>query len=68
MVIDTGYVAAMSATCSMEITTVPGLKNAVFGGEGLFNTVVTGPGKLLLQTMPINNVATSIRPFISTGN
>ena len=67
MIIDTGYVAAMSATCTMEITTVPGIKNALFGGEGLFNTVVTGPGKLLLQTMPINNVANSIRPYIPTG-
>lgn len=68
MVIDTGYVAAMSSSCKMEITSVPGVKNALFGGEGLFNTVVTGPGKLILQTMPINNVAGSIRPYIPTGN
>ncbi len=61
MVIDTGYVALMSATCKMDIVSVPGIKNAVFGGEGLFNTVVTGPGKLVLQTMPINNVAASLR-------
>ena len=38
------------------------------GGEGVFNTVVTGPGRVWLQTMPICNVAASIRPFISTGN
>ncbi len=61
MIIDTGYVAAMSASCRMEIVSVPGLKNALFGGEGLFNTVVTGPGKLVLQTMPINNVASVLR-------
>ncbi len=61
MIIDTGYVACMSATCSMNIVSVPGIKNAVFGGEGLFNTVVTGPGKLVLQTMPINNVAACLR-------
>ncbi len=67
MVIDTGYVAAMSASCTMEVTTVPGVKNAIFGGEGLFNTVVTGPGRLILQTMPINNVASSIIPYLSTG-
>ncbi len=66
MVIDTGYVALMSATCKMDIVSVPGIKNAVFGGEGLFNTVVTGPGKLVLQTMPINNVAASLR--IGTTN
>ena len=68
MVIDTGYLAAMTASCSMDIQTVPGVKNALFGGEGLFNTVVTGPGKIILQSMPINNVASSIAPFISTGN
>lgn len=68
IVIDTGYLAAMSSTCSMEIQTVPGIKNVLFGGEGLFNTVVTGPGKVILQTLPISNVAAAIRPFIPTGN
>ena len=68
MVVDTGYLAAMDATCSMEIQSVPGVKNAVFGGEGLFNTVVTGPGRIYLQTMPISTVAGAIRPFIPTGN
>lgn len=68
IVIDTGYLAAMSSTCSIEIQTVPGIKNVLFGGEGLFNTVVTGPGKVILQTLPISNVAAAIRPFIPTGN
>lgn len=68
MVVDTGYLAAMDATCSMEIQSVLGVKNAVFGGEGLFNTVVTGPGRIYLQTMPISTVAGAIRPFIPTGN
>ena len=45
---------------------VPGLKNMIFGGEGLFNTVLTGPGKVWLQTMPIYNVANAIRPYIPT--
>ena len=44
LVIDTGYLAAMTGSCQLEIQTVPGIKNVVFGGEGLFNTVVTGPG------------------------
>lgn len=68
MIVDTGYLAAMSATCTMDIVSVPGVKNALFGGEGLFNTVVRGPGKVVLQTMPINAVAGAIGPFISTGN
>ena len=67
IVVDTGYLAAMDATCSMEIRTVPGLKNAVFGGEGLFNTVITGPGRIYLQTMPVSAVAGAIQPYIITG-
>lgn len=66
IVISTGYLAAMDETCKMDIVTVPGVKNMVFGGEGLFNTVVTGPGRILLQTMPISRVAGAIRPYVST--
>ena len=58
----------MSGSCSIEIESVPGIKNKFLGGEGLFNTKVTGPGKIYLQTMPISSVASSIRPFIPTGN
>ena len=68
MIVDTGYLAAMSASCSMDIVSVPGVKNALFGGEGLFNTVVRGPGKVLLQTMPINAVAGALRGFLPSGN
>jgi uncharacterized protein (TIGR00266 family) len=68
MVIDTGYLAAMSESCKMEIQTVPGLKNMVFGGEGVFNTVVTGPGKIILQTLPISAVATSLKPFFPASS
>ena len=68
IVVDSGYLAAMDASCQMDIQTVPGLKNMVFGGEGLFNTVITGPGHIWLQTMPISNVAGAIRPYIPTGN
>lgn len=68
MIVDTGYLAAMDSTCSIEIVSVPGVKNMLFGGEGIFNTVVKGPGKIILQTMPANVVAGAIRPFIPTGN
>lgn len=60
LVIDTGFVAAMDASCSMTIQTVKGFKNVVLGGEGLFNTVVTGPGRVWLQTMPISQLATAL--------
>ena len=68
MIVDTGYLAAMDSTCSMEIVSVPGVKNMLFGGEGVFNTVVKGPGKIILQTMPINVVAGAVRPFMPTSN
>ena len=64
IIVDTGYLAMMDATCSMDIVTVPGVKNALFGGEGIFNTVVRGPGKIVLQTMPVNKVAGAIIPYI----
>ena len=52
----------------MDIQTVPGAKNMLFGGEGIFNTVLTGPGRVWLQTMPISSVANAIRPYIPTGS
>jgi len=64
MIIDTGYLAAMDATCSINIEQVKGIGNALFGGEGLFNTRVQGPGRIWLQTMPISQFATSIIPYI----
>lgn len=66
IVIDTGYLAAMTASCTMDIVSVPGIKNALLGGEGLFNTVIKGPGKVILQTMPISKVASTIGAFIPT--
>ena len=68
MIVDTGNVLGFEETVSIDIQTVKGAKNVFFGGEGLFNTVLTGPGKIWLQTMPISNVADSIRRFIPSGN
>ena len=67
IVVDTGYLAAMEGTCSMDIVTVPGVKNVLFGGEGLFNTVITGPGKVWLQTMPAYAVAGALSPYLVTN-
>ena len=68
MIVDTGYLAMMDATSSMDITAVKGAKNMFFGGEGAFNTVITGPGKIVLQTMPVNSVAGALIPFMPSGN
>ena len=68
LVIDTGYLAMMDATVNMEIQQIKGVKNALFGGEGLFNTVVTGPGRVLLQTMPLTGFAAQIAALIKPQN
>lgn len=67
MVVDTGNVAGFEPSVSIEIQQVPGIKNKVLGGEGLFNTILTGPGRIWLQTMPITSVAGAIQPYIVTG-
>jgi len=66
MIVDTGYLAAMDASCSMDIVAVKGAKNMLFGGEGIFNTVVKGPGKIIVQTMPIYSTAQVIGSYIAT--
>lgn len=63
-VIDTGYVAAMSESCRLEIRKISGVKNVLFGGEGLFNTVVYGPGTVILQSMPIATTAMQLYAYM----
>lgn len=68
--VDTGHVAFFQDTVQMNIDSVKGFKNIFFGGEGLFLTTLTGPGKVYLQSIPIQNFARSIIPFmpVSSGN
>ncbi len=68
IVVDTGNLAMMDASCSVDVQTVKGVKNVLFGGEGLFNTVVTGPGRVWLQTMPISNFAGAIARLLPSSN
>ena len=68
MLLDTGHLAAMQPTVSIDVESVKGLGNKLFGGEGFFNTKVTGPGRIWLQTMPASAVAAAINPFIHTAN
>lgn len=67
IVVDTGNLAMLDATCSIDVQTVKGMKNKLFGGEGLFNTVITGPGRVVLQTMPISNFASAIAGLLPSG-
>ena len=64
LVLSTGHLVSMDDTCSIDVKTVKGLKNIILGGEGLFNTVVTGPGKVTVQTMPLPKLATCIVPYL----
>ena len=68
IVVDTGNLAMMDATCSIDVQMIKGVKNMLFGGEGLFNTVITGPGKVTLQTMPITGVAAALLPYLPTNS
>jgi len=62
--VDPGYIAAMEPSVTYDITTVPGIKNKLFGGEGLFLATLQGPGVIWLQSMPLKNLARSIMRHI----
>jgi len=68
LVVDTGYLAMMSDTCTIDVQSVRGMKNVLFGGEGLFNTLVTGPGDVWLQSMPASNMAANLARFITVAH
>ena len=64
LIAETGALCAMESSVTMDVVTVKGLGNMLVGGEGFFNTKLTGPGKIWLQTMPIMSLAGSIAPYI----
>ena len=64
LIVDTGNIAAYEARVQYEVTMVKGFKNVLFGGEGLLNTRLTGPGKVWLQTMTMPGFAKRIIPFL----
>lgn len=68
ILVDTGYLAAMTDTCTMDIQSVKGVKNMFFGGEGFFHTRVTGPGKVYIQSMPVINTAQALSPYLTINN
>ena len=64
LVISTGHLVMMDATCQIDVETVKGLKNIFLGGEGLFNTIITGPGRVVLQSMPVSKTANILYPYM----
>ncbi len=67
-IVSTGNLLAMDASCSMDIQSVGGMKNVLFGGEGFFNTVITGPGRVILQSMPIQGTARALYRYMPIPN
>jgi uncharacterized protein (TIGR00266 family) len=63
-----GHVGAFQASVSFNITTVPGIRNIFFGGDGLFLAALTGPGRVWLQTLPLSNLAHALRPYLGESN
>jgi uncharacterized protein (AIM24 family) len=58
-----GHVGAFQSSVSFQITTVPGIKNMIFGGDGIFLAALTGPGRIWLQTLPIAKLAHAIEKY-----
>lgn len=68
MILSTGHIVMISETCKFDVTAVKGAKNIFFGGEGIFNTVVEGPGKIMVQTMPMSKLAFEISRYLPPAN
>jgi len=64
--VDPGHIAAFDPSVNYEITSVKGIKNIIFSGEGLFLASLTGPGRVWLQTMPLSNLAQALLKYIPT--
>jgi len=64
--VDPGHIALFEPTAQYDITTVKGLKNVLFSGEGLFLALMTGPGKVWLQTLPLSNLAHKLARYLPT--
>jgi len=66
--VDTGNIAAYEASVSYTAETVKGFKNVLFGGEGLFLSILRGPGRVYLQTVSMPEFASKIIPYIPTSS
>ncbi len=64
LVVSTGHLVMMESTCQIDVQSVGGFKNIFLGGEGIFNTIITGPGKVVLQSMPISKTANLLYPYM----
>jgi uncharacterized protein (AIM24 family) len=68
LLVHPGHVGAFQATMGFQITMVPGIKNMIFGGDGIFLAVLTGPGSVWLQTLPISRLAHQISEYLPSSD
>lgn len=66
LLVHPGHIGLFESTVGFDISLIPGLKNALFGGDGLFVARMTGPGKIWLQTLTMPNLAHALTPYIAT--
>ena len=64
LLVHPGHVGAFQTSVGFQITMVPGIKNMIFGGDGMFLAVLTGPGAVWLQTLPISRLAHQINEYL----
>jgi uncharacterized protein (AIM24 family) len=64
LLVHPGHVGAFQASMGFQITMVPGIKNMIFGGDGIFLAVLQGPGAVWLQTLPISRLAHQIYEYL----
>lgn len=62
-----GHVGMLEEQVRFDITTVPGIRNKLFGGDGLFLAALTGPGRVWLQSLPLPNLAHALSPYLGAG-
>ena len=61
-----GHIGLFEATCALDLTTIPGIRNKLFGGDGLFVARLTGPGEVWLQSITLAGLAHALQPYIVT--
>ena len=62
-----GHVGMFEASVSFDITRIAGVRNMLFGGDGIFLAALTGPGRVWLQSLPLSNLAHALSPYLNTG-
>jgi uncharacterized protein (TIGR00266 family) len=67
LLVHPGHVGMFEDSVRFDITTISGIKNALFGGDGIFLVQLTGPGRVWLQTMTLPNLAHALAPYLGNG-